>query len=290
MSWMYRNKLVNKLYCFFYKYYRKFIQFGVLFFYNIKFNNFKIGSIYNGPCKNFCVPGLNCYSCPGAIASCPIGILENLIINYKHGISFFDKIPFLVIGSLMFFGICFGRAVCGFFCPFGLIQELFYNIKTPKIKKNNISAKLTNIKYFIFVLFVIFIPFMLNIPSFCKFFCPVGVLEAGIPHVLMNKLIRNIIGFLFLWKVSILVLILIFSIFIFRPFCRFFCPLGAIYGLFNNLSVFKISIDKSKCINCNACINNCKMDVKKINDKECIHCGECIKKCKRKAIKREINI
>ena len=230
------------------------------------------------------MPGLNCYSCPGAIASCPIGSLQNIFVNSKYKYSLFDKIPFYVIGLLVVFGIIFGRIICGFLCPFGLIQELIYKINTPKIRKNKISAKLIYIKYIILLIFVIIIPLIMFYPGFCKFICPVGTLEAGLFFVIFDKNLREIIGLLFSVKIIILIIILTMSIFMYRFFCRFICPLGAFYSLFNKISIFGLKIDSNKCINCGECVNKCLMDVKKVGDRECIECGECIKHCKVNAI------
>ena len=80
-------------------------------------------------------------------------------------------------------------------------------------------------------------------PWFCKFICPVGTLEGGIPLVLLNKSLKSAIGFLFKWKVLILILTVLISIIIYRPFCRYICPLGAIYGIFNKFSLYRFKID-----------------------------------------------
>ena len=71
---------------------------------------------------------------------------------------------------------------------------------------------------------------------------------------------------------------------VYRPFCKYLCPLGAIYGLFNKLSILGVKVDKNACNHCNACINVCKMDVKEVGDHECIQCGECRNVCKLNAI------
>jgi polyferredoxin len=78
---------------------------------------------------------------------------------------------------------------------------------------------------------------------------------------------------------------ILWSIFMFRPFCRFFCPLGAIYSFFNKSAIFGIKVDSTKCTHCNACVNFCKMDTLEINDRECIRCGECKSQCHFNAIK-----
>jgi len=77
---------------------------------------------------------------------------------------------------------------------------------------------------------------------------------------------------------------LVGSVFIFRLFCRFICPLGALYGLFNKLSVFGVKVDSDKCTHCGLCLNHCKVDIKEVGDQECISCGECIGVCPTQAI------
>ena len=101
---------------------RKVIQIISTFLYNPNIFNFFEGKIYKGNAKSVCVPGLNCYSCPGAIGSCPLGSLQNSIANPLL------KFPFYILGLLLLFGILLGRTICGFLCPFGLIQELLYKI------------------------------------------------------------------------------------------------------------------------------------------------------------------
>ena len=59
---------------------------------------------------------------------------------------------------------------------------------------------------------------------------------------------------------------------------------GAIYSFFNRISITGVKVDEDRCVNCNICIEECKMDVMKVSDHECIHCGECIKKCPVSAI------
>ncbi|WP_113674416.1 4Fe-4S binding protein [Vallitalea guaymasensis] len=255
---------------------------------NLHLKGFSTGKIYTGKMKKICVPGLNCYSCPGALGSCPIGSLQAVIGGIKYQFSFY------MIGLLMLIGSLVGRFVCGWLCPFGLIQELIHKIPLPKLKVNKTFNKLKYMKYLILVVFVFLLPmFWVNIvgmgkPTFCEFICPAGTLEGGIPLVLLNKPLRAVIGFLYTWKIALLVITVILSIFIFRPFCRFICPLGAIYSLFNPISLYRLKIDSDKCTSCGICSRKCKMQVdvyKNPNSLECIRCGECISSCPQNAIK-----
>jgi len=250
---------------------------------NSHFKGFTDGKIYRGNLKKICVPGLNCYSCPGALGSCPIGSLQAVIGSWKF------KFTACISGFLIFTGAIFGRFICGWLCPFGLVQDLLHKIPFPKkIKTFKGDKLLRKLKYIILLVFVILLPlFVTDIigqgsPFFCKFICPAGTLEGGIPLVLLNKVLRGTIGWLYLWKNIILIVTIILSIIIYRPFCKYICPLGAVYSVFNKVSVFRYQLDKSKCTGCTACAKACQMNINPVqspNSPECIRCGKCIKSC-----------
>ena len=72
--------------------------------------------------------------------------------------------------------------------------------------------------------------------------------------------------------------------FIYRAFCRFLCPLGAIYGLFAKIAVVGVKVEAPKCTSCGRCTAQCPMDIRRVGDHECIHCGRCIDVCPTGAI------
>lgn len=264
---------------------RRVIQLFSALLYNANITGFFSGKIYSGALKSVCVPGLNCYSCPGAVAACPLGSLQVSFGSLKYG-----KLSFYVLGTLLLFGALMGRAICGFLCPFGLIQELLYKIPTPKIKKSRITRELSVIKYAVLAIFVVALPIMYVIrdgtavPGFCKYICPAGTLEGGLPILALNPQLREMAGGLFGWKLGVLVVILIGSVFLFRLFCRFLCPLGAIYSFFNRTAPLGVRVAPHECTGCGACVRYCKLDVKQVNDRECVRCGECARVCPTGAI------
>ena len=260
------------------------LYFALLFNANVK--GFISGQIYDNPkgSKFMCAPGINCYSCPGAIGACPLGSLQGSFDNGAPSI-------FYVGGILLLYAILFGRMICGWLCPFGLIQDLLYKIKSPKMKKSPVTRILSFLKYAIFVFFVLVVPITYAIrnvptPAFCKYICPAGTIEGGLV-LLSNKLNDSffaMLGPLFTWKFLLMVSIVVSTVFIYRVFCRFICPLGGLYGLFNKISIFGVKVDEEKCTHCNLCIAQCKVDIKHVGDQECIFCGECIDVCPTKAI------
>ena len=257
---------------------RSYVQLIAAVLYNCNIRGFADASIYQGNVKGVCVPGLNCYSCPGAIGACPLGSLQTGLLTSRY------KLPYYILGTFLLFGLFLGRFICGWLCPFGFLQELLYKIPSKKINKNRITRVLSYIKYVILLIFVIVIPLYKLVPGFCKYICPVGTLEGGLPLTYMDPALRKLTGGLFTWKVLLLILILIVCVFCFRMFCRFICPLGALYSFFNPISFFGIKVDDKKCIHCDKCVKTCRMDVKHVCDRECIHCGDCIEHCPVDAI------
>lgn len=264
---------------------RRLIQVYAALLYNAHLKGFIKGDIYTGATKNICVPGFNCYSCPGAVGACPLGALQNALASSGN------RAPWYILGILMLYGLILGRTICGWLCPLGLIQELFYKIPAPKLRKNRFTRALTWLKYVLLAIFVIAIPLAyaaqnFPVPGFCKYICPAGTFEGAI-GLLSNPVNSDkfsILNILFTRKFIIMVILFAACAFVYRAFCRFLCPLGAIYGMFAKLSVLGVKVEAPKCTDCGRCVGHCKMDVRRVGDHECIHCGDCIDVCPTKAI------
>ena len=249
---------------------------------------FMTGKIYQGPLKKICAPGLNCYSCPGAYLSCPIGSLQAVLDSGQYRLSLY------VFGMMTAFGILLGRFICGFLCPFGFLQDLLYKIPLFRKRKNLPGHKLFRFgKYAVLLFLVILLPmtatnaFGMGDPWFCKYLCPSGTLFAGLPMLAANENLREAIGILFGWKTLVLLTIVVFSVRYYRPFCKYLCPLGAFYGFFNRIALYRFSVDPDRCIRCGKCRDVCGMDIKTWetpNSMECIRCGDCRVICPTNAI------
>jgi len=263
--------------------FRLFIQCISFCFHNGYVRGWLHGKISSGDNKGICVPGLNCYSCPGAVGACPLGSLQAVLDSGKYHISLY------VFGFIAGIGVFCGRFVCGWLCPFGLIQDLLHRIPLFKKVKNMPGHKyLRYLRFVILALFVIILPAtVMNAagsgePWFCEWICPSGTLLGGIPLLIMNPALRPAAGIRFGWKCLILLAVIILSMKYYRPFCKYVCPLGAMYGVCNPISIYRLKCDESTCVKCGACQRACGMDIKvweTPNSMDCIRCGKCLKSC-----------
>lgn len=176
-----------------------------------------------------------------------------------------EKVLELVIFSLLIATvIIFGRAFCGKVCPIGFLQDLIYKIPFPvKIKKIKGDKYLRYIKYLILLLFIVLMALGLS------------------SHDIMQL------------PVIVMVMILILAGFAFiiipRPFCKYFCHFGVVFGAGNKTAIRKYKVDTEKCTKCGVCVKTCKMDIVPYdlpNQMECIHCDRCEKICPHKAISK----
>lgn len=216
--------------------------------------------------KFFPCPVFNCYACPLAIFACPIGTLQHFFI--------IGAFPFATLGILGLTGAMVGRMTCGWLCPFGYLQDLLAKLKK---KKWVIPKWLFYFRYATLVVLVIWLPWWLKAPWFSKL-CPAGTLQAGIPWLLLKADIRAQAGLVFGVKIAILAFFLLWMVLSKRPFCRTTCPLGAIFSLFNKVSLIKLEVSQEPCTGCGNCQDVCPVEIDirdDPNSMNCIRCLEC---------------
>lgn len=273
---------------------RKTVQFGTLLATNLHLSGWVNGTIYTGVSKAAMTPGLHCYSCPSSVLACPVGSLQSILATPDFwGMLATGRpdalIVIAVLGFISFVGLLAGRFACGWFCPFGLLQEILYKIPLPKL---GFQDSLRPAKYALLFILVLALPAFLRPvsggagdPWFCKIVCPAGTSLAGWPLVSSSPESYQL-GFLFWWKTSIAILVLLWAVTVERPFCRALCPLGAAWGLLGKVSVFRMKVSDS-CISCGKCASVCPMGVsiyKEPEIAECIRCGKCAEVCPINAI------
>lgn len=260
---------------------RRITQFAALIVANPWFYYYKDRMLVNKSTKGLCFPGMNCYACPQAMFSCPIGALQHSFASRSASAMLY------VIGTIGAIGAVVGRMPCGWVCPFGLLQDLLYKIPVPKLK----LPKYANyFKYVSLGVLAILLPFILRDHWFSKL-CPVGVMEGGIPLQILppSGVSSDALqpGVFFWLKIAILAVFLLWMTTTKRPFCRAVCPMGAALSLFNPISLYRLEVDTESCKKCGKCRKVCPVDINVFdnpNSLECIRCLECKKACPTGAV------
>ncbi len=239
-------------------------------FANLPFYNFFLARLYTGSLKSVPLPIMNCYACPASLYSCPIGTLSHFLV--------LSKVPLLALGVISAVSASFGRWICGWACPFGLIQDLLNKIPSVKFE---LPRPFVYLKYFMLVFGVFLLPYLFKEHYFCMV-CPVGTVEAGVYWVAVSSMIANMAGAFFLFKLAFGSMFIYGSIFVKRPFCRYVCPLGALFSIFNKFSVVDFKVEEKDCIECNLCKKSCPVDYpiyEDPNSPACLRCLNCVRVC-----------
>ena len=224
-----------------------------------------------------CVPALNCWACPGAVGSCPIGALQHYAGQARASLGavpFWSLLPLYPLGLMLACGVLAGRFMCGWLCPFGWLQDLVGKLQKRKLA---LPAWTGYLRYVFLVGLVFVVPYYTNEQWFSQV-CPMGALEGGLLQPLLHPELRAGIHGLWWIKQAMLLGWLVAFLFIRRPFCRMMCPLGALFSLFYGTAVWQIRLDPYKCTSCGWCEKNCPAGLhphKHAGSAHCISCREC---------------
>ena len=218
---------------------------------------------------SFCGPVFHCYACPLALLGCPIGVMAQF--------SALHLFPFFAVGLLIAVGVLLGAIVCGWICPFGLLQDIAAKVPTPRVK---IPRWMGHFRYVVLVGAVLAIPFLFGEghPLFFCRICPAGGVQKSLPDVVSAAFAGEVIPWPNIIKIAVTAGFIGAIFFAIRPWCRVLCPLGAIFGFFNRFSLFTLDLKEHQCTQCGRCRTLCKYGVqpdKTPNADNCIRCLEC---------------
>jgi len=217
------------------------------------------------------LPGcvFHCYGCPLATLACPVGVVAQF--------SALHVFPLLAAGVVVAAAALVGSLICGWACPFGLLQDLLGKVPTPRWR---IPSWMSHGRYVVLAGLVVAVPYVYGEAHrlfICRV-CPAGVMEAGLPSLASTALSgQPYLGMSWV-KWALLGGFAAAALVAYRPWCAVLCPLGGFLGLFNRLSVFHLRFDRQACTECNLCRSRCRVGVtveRRVNTTRCIRCLEC---------------
>jgi NapH/MauN family ferredoxin-type protein len=217
-------------------------------------------------------------------AFCPFGGFESLLTYITTG-AFLNRIllsSFTLLAIVLIFTIFFGRVFCGYFCPLGALQEMIRWIGRKMGIKKDVELPIIVDKYvrylkYVILVVILVLSYKLGDLVFRNYDPYNALMHLG------NEWEEKVYGY------SILIILLIASLFTKSFWCRYFCPLGATLGVFKKLSSFRLKRDKNTCVSCNHCNYVCPagLDIAhsdSVKSADCISCLNCVSGCPEKSL------
>ena len=209
--------------------------------------------------------------------------MEAIVKVFKSMVGLYPD-PIVKVVALAFFiilAIVGNKIICGWACPFGALQELIFSLPIlRKIKKKKVPFVLTNsIRAIIFGVMLLFL------------FGIIGGRKGFVIYHFVNPFNLFNLDFESFRVLITIIIVLILSLFVYRPFCQLICPFGFVSWIVERLSIFRVRVDKNLCIQCGACEKACPTDSAKniVAGKkfpaDCFSCGRCLNSCPVDAIK-----
>ena len=209
----------------------------------------------------------------------PMGTVKDAIVLLgSKGVIFPPRL--VAFGIFLLMVILANKFICSWGCQLGTLQDLIFRFNRDSKDSKGLFAQVKIpfiISNSIRVLFFIIL-------TIVAFIWAVDIIGAIDPFKIFKPQVIGIAGGLFIG------LILVLSLFVYRPWCHFFCPFGLVGWIAEKVSFFKIKVDYDKCISCGACSKACPssvMDAILKQDRiipDCFSCGTCMEICPVNAI------
>lgn len=180
----------------------------------------------------------------------------------------------IITGVLIIMGLVFGPVFCGYACPYGFLQDLFYSLANKLgIRKRYIPKKIDKIlKYIRYIILAVVSLYSISFVYL--------LLDYDPRSNFLNLILGREVAYL---SIVIMVVFLLINLFYPRIFCRYFCFEGAKFSLLGIFRPYRIARNDT-CINCKLCDKTCSMGIRvstcnTVDDVKCISCFECTKVC-----------
>lgn len=219
---------------------------------------------------------------PSIHALCPFGGLESLYQLFTTG-SFVSKIfagTLILLFITLAVAILFRRSFCGLICPFGAIQEFFAKIGRKVFRKRLIMpAKVDGpLRYLKYVILVLTVFYAWKTAGLWMSPYDPWAAYAHLPEGLESVWSESAVGLILLGVT------LVGSFLYDRFFCKYLCPMGALYGIIGKLSPTRVKRNENLCIACGKCNKVCPMNLdvqhsQEVKSAECINCQSCVLNC-----------
>ena len=233
---------------------------------------------------------------PALFISTFIGVKQIYLSIIHQNFSITALLPQLIEAiSIIPITVLIGRFFCGWMCAFGAMGDFIYMLSSKLFKRRfKISEKTDSVLKFtkyILLAFLITVVWSMGVTTFSTSnpWDVFGMLLTfgKIPDI--SYVFLNLAPALFIF-----LFIVVASFFVERFFCRYLCPLGAIFSIVSKPRITSILKPKTKCGNCRICTKSCPMGIalyKKNFSKtgECINCFKCVSVCPRKNVSLSVS-
>lgn len=219
------------------------------------------------------------------------GIFDK-ILGWLPKLQFWPAVISLNVGVIVLLvslTLIFGRVYCSFLCPLGISQDFIYFLRTRGAKKKRFqqeySKSMNALRYGILGFFIL--------ATIAGTVMSIGSLVYLIePYSIFGRMMSSLLGRSLVVGLTSLVTLAIIVFLVWkygRTWCNTICPVGSLLGLISRFSILKLSINRSKCINCGLCGKACRascIDTKnhRIDPSRCIDCYDCLENCSSGAI------